>query len=139
MCSAARKNLPRSLGWAGWFRGFGQLLAQVGSVLAQVGFFLHDLRRESAFCDLQWRRSAARNRTCAICYQTCVTTTFPPSSQRAPKAVRCDLLIINQSNTSISWLALGRRPTHRDVLFVWGRHGLNGSGPYSHVDSYPGA
>ena len=71
---------------AGHFFGAGRFFRYwLGTSLAQVGFFLQVLRRESASQNVQWRRSAARNRTCArnspICAireQTCAAGLSKP-------------------------------------------------------------
>ena len=78
------------------------MMAQAGLFLAQVSFFLQVLRRESASQSLQWRRSAARNRTCAIQKPTCAK-----GNAKAP-----EILVKSNNYPYICALFFRRAETH---------------------------
>ncbi len=52
-------------------------MVQVPQYLAQVSFWLVDLRRKSSLYALKWRRSPTQNQTCAILGWTCANNLAP--------------------------------------------------------------
>ena len=86
------------------------MMAQAGLFLAQVSFFLQVLRRESASQSLQWRRSAARNRTCAIQKPTCAIRepTCAKGNAKAP-----EILVKSNNYPYICALFFRRAETHK--------------------------